>query len=541
MNYLDNLSKFGQKWLSGVGNRNHELLEPLCIESNDLRLDYTNSLVDKNVLKELLKLLEYSGFSDKRADFFSGKKINKSENRAALHTALRQNYYDQNSENSNHLNSEIIIERKRCFKFADKCRKGEIRSVNGKKFTDVVNIGIGGSDLGPLMVCDALKAYQDGLKPHFVSNIDETQINRVIKKIDLSTTLFVVASKTFRTVETIENAKLARSHVKNILGDEGVFSNFIAISSNLSEVKKFGIKDENIFKMWDWVGGRFSVWSSIGMTVMLSCGPKQFQLFLDGAELVDRHFRDEPPLSNIPIILALLGVWHRNGLGTTSQAILPYSQSLARFPAFLQQLEMESNGKSIDQEGQKITWKTAPVIWGEPGTNGQHSFHQLLHQGTDLIPCDILLAANPQNGRRKSHNILIANCLAQVEALRKGQSIQELAKIFIEEGTTEQIAYEKAKHRVVPGIKPVTLIMFSKLTPKVLGQLIAIYEHKVFVQSVIWNTNPFDQWGVELGKSLYNEILPLIETESDHKIISAATLARIKWIRRNQISSHESN
>jgi len=397
---------------------------------------------------------------------------------------------------------------KKCAIFPKKVRSGEWKGFTGKKITDAVNIGIGGSDLGPVMVYEALKYYADGPELHFISNVDGTDFAETVKKLNPETTLFIIESKTFTTQETMTNAETAKNWLLKALGDEkAVAKHFVAVSTNTEKVAAFGIDTANMFEFWDWVGGRYSVWSAIGLPVMLSIGSERFDEFLSGAHEMDKHFRNTPFEKNAPVIMALLGIWYNNFFGADSLAILPYDQYLKRFAAYFQQGDMESNGKTVTRDGQKVNWETGQIIWGEPGTNGQHAFYQLIHQGTKLIPCDFIGFATTLNRLSDHHEKLMANFFAQTEALMKGKTVKEAAEELKNENLTEEEQNMLLPHKVFEGNKPTTTILAKKLTPAVLGQLIALYEMKIFVQGVIWQVYSFDQWGVELGKKLAKTIL----------------------------------
>jgi glucose-6-phosphate isomerase len=394
-------------------------------------------------------------------------------------------------------------------------RTGGLLGATGRPFTDVVNIGIGGSDLGPAMVTLALAPYHDGPRVHFVSNVDGAHMADTLKTLDPATTLFIVASKTFTTQETMTNAQSARRWLVAALGEAAVGAHFCAVSTALDKVAAFGIGADRVFGFWDWVGGRYSVWSAIGLPVMLAVGPEHFRAFLDGGHAMDRHFRTAPLEHNLPVILGLLGVWYRCGLGLTTQAILPYDQRLARFAAHLQQVDMESNGKGVRRDGTPVGGPTGPVVFGEPGTNGQHAFYQLIHQGTDVIPCDFLIAAEPHEAMGDHHAKLIANCLAQSEALMRGKTETEARAELAAKGLSPEAIDALAPHKVFPGNRPSTTLVYRKLDPFTLGRLLALYEHKVFVQGILFDVNSFDQWGVELGKELAAELLPMVEGRAD--------------------------
>jgi glucose-6-phosphate isomerase len=455
----------------------------------DLLLDYSKTTVTEESRARLLELAAATNLSDKRAAMFTGAKINNTENRAVLHTALRAPARRRIIVDGEDIIPEIHKTLELLYGFATGIRTGE-------KFTDVVNIGIGGSDLGPAMVTQALAPYHDGPALHFVSNVDAAHLTDTLAKLTPATTLFIIASKTFSTIETMTNAHSARAWIVDSLGESAVQNHFAAVSTALDKVAAFGISPEKVFGFWDWVGGRYSVWSAIGLPVILAIGPENFSQFLAGAHEMDEHFRTAEPAQNLPILLALIGIWHRDVCGYGARAILPYDQRLARFPAYLQQLDMESNGKSVTKDGAPVTCPTGPLVWGEPGTNGQHAFYQLLHQGTDTIPCEFLIAAQGHEpAMRAHHDLLIANCLAQSEALMKGRNLA---------------AAGGNPHRVFAGNRPSITLAYEKLTPHTLGRLIALYEHRVFTEAAIWDINAFDQWGVELGKELAQNLLPIV-------------------------------
>jgi glucose-6-phosphate isomerase len=406
-----------------------------------------------------------------------------------------------------------VLERMRAF--TDQVRDGAWRGATGQTITDIVNIGIGGSDLGPLMVCEALKPYQRAdLRPHFVSNVDGAHLVHTVARLDPARTLFVVASKTFTTQETMTNAASARAWLTRALGEAAVARHFVAVSTNEAEVRKFGIDPANMFEFWDWVGGRYSLWSAIGLPIALAVGFARFEELLAGAHALDEHFRTAPLARNLPVVLALLGVWYRDFLGAATLAILPYDQHLSRFAAYFQQGDMESNGKGVRRDGTRVDYPTGPVIWGEPGTNGQHAFYQLIHQGTELIPCDFLAAAESQTPLGDHQEKLLANFFAQTEALAFGKSEAEARAELEGQGLKGEALEALLPHKVFPGNRPTTSILYRRLDPQRLGSLIALYEHKIFVQGVIWGINSFDQWGVELGKQLANRILPELRDDA---------------------------
>lgn len=478
----------------------------------DFLIDYSKCAVNDTVLDALEALAKDAGVEKKRDAMFSGEIINITEERAVLHTALR-----------NRSNTPVLVDGKDVMPdvnavldamgaFSDGIRSGALKGATGKKITDVVNIGIGGSDLGPVMATLALAPYHDGPRLHFVSNIDGAHIADTLKTLEAETTLFIVASKTFTTIETMTNAATARKFIADTLGDAAVGSHFCAVSTALDKVSAFGIDVSRVFGFWDWVGGRYSIWSAIGLPLMIAIGKENFGAFLAGGHAIDTHFRTAPIRENIPVLLGLIGFYHRNVLNYPSRAILPYDQRLSRFPAYLQQLDMESNGKSVTMDSKPVACKTGPVVWGEPGTNGQHAFYQLIHQGTSVIPTEFMIAANGhEKNLRHQHQLLIANCLAQSEALMKGRTLEEAKAQLTSKGMDEAKADRIAPHRVFDGNRPSITMVHDSLTPFALGRLIALYEHRVFVEGALFNINSFDQWGVELGKELATGLLPVVE------------------------------
>lgn len=478
----------------------------------DLLMDYSKCAVNSEVLDLLEELVTTAGVADKRDEMFSGAPINFTEGRAVLHTALR-----------NRSNRPVVVDGRDVMpdvngvleamgKFAEGIRSGDLKGATGKAITDVVNIGIGGSDLGPVMATLALAPFHDGPRLHFVSNIDGAHIADTLKSLEAETTLFIVASKTFTTIETMTNAQTARAFVADALGEAAVGHHFCAVSTALDKVAAFGIDEARVFGFWDWVGGRYSIWSAIGLPLMIAIGPDHFGQFLDGAHAMDEHFRTAPFRDNLPMLLGALGVYHRKVLNYPTRAILPYDQRLSRFPAYLQQLDMESNGKSVTIDGKPVQGASGPVVWGEPGTNGQHAFYQLIHQGTSVIPAEFMIAANGfEPELRHQHELLIANCLAQSEALMKGRTLAEAKSQLTAKGVSDEDADFLAPHRVFSGNRPSITFVYDQLTPFTLGRLIALYEHRVFVEGVIFRINSFDQWGVELGKELATGLLPVVQ------------------------------
>jgi glucose-6-phosphate isomerase len=483
----------------------------LSLETCGLLLDYSKNRITDETLPLLVALARKAGVEALRDRMLAGEPINATEGRAVLHTALRAPKGSRIVTGGRDVMPDVHETLDRACDFAEAVRTEDIVGIDGRAFTDVVNIGIGGSDLGPAFVTRALSPFHDGPRLHFVSNVDGAHLADTLRDLEPATTLILVASKTFTTLETMTNARSARTWLVEELGERAVARHFAAISTNLAAVQAFGIAEDRIFGFWDWVGGRYSVWSAIGLPVMLAIGRTGFTDFLAGAHAMDAHFRDAPLDGNMPAILALLGVWYRNVWGFPSHAVLPYDQRLERFPAYLQQLDMESSGKRVTRDGGPIAGETGPIVWGEPGTNGQHAFYQLLHQGTTVVPCDFLLAANPHEQTGEHHTLLIANCLAQGEALMRGRTLAEAHAELIAGGLSTQVADTLAPHKVFPGNRPSNTILYARLDPRTLGSLIALYEHKVFVQAAVWGINAFDQWGVELGKQLAGEIVPLLK------------------------------
>jgi glucose-6-phosphate isomerase len=507
--------------------------ERFSIQWGELLLDYSKNRVNSTTMELLLDLARNAGVETKRNEMFDGAAINFTEHRSVLHTALRRPAgYRLEIEGLNLSDeiSDVLLQMKG---FCDRIISGLWKGYSGKRLTDVVNIGIGGSDLGPCMVTEALKPFAHGhLKVHFVSNIDGTHISETLKKLDPETTLFIVASKTFTTQETLTNAMSAREwFLIHALKEEHISKHFAAVSTNTAKVVEFGIDEANMFRFWDWVGGRYSLWSSIGLTIALYLGFDRFQELLNGAYAMDQHFQNEPLESNIPVLLALLGIWYNNFFDVTSHAVIPYDQYMHRFPAYLQQLDMESNGKRVDRQGNTVDYATGPVIWGEPGTNSQHAFFQLLHQGPEFIPADFIVPLRSQNPTGEHHDILLANCFAQTEALMKGKNEEEV-RLELEAAGSESSEIEMLlPHKVFPGNRPTNTILLNELNPYTLGSLIAMYEHKVFVQGVIWEINSFDQWGVELGKQLAKAIFPEIQGEDEVSSHDSSTNALINRYR----------
>ena len=478
----------------------------------DILLDYSKNRIDEDVMAALFDLARAAGVEKRRDQMCEGEHINITEDRAAMHMALRYQGDKPVPVDGKDVMPDIRAVLAAIGNYSDAVRSGQIRGHGGEQFTDVVNIGIGGSDLGPAMVTLALEPYtRADLRAHYVSNVDGAHIHDTLKRLDPKATLFVVASKTFTTDETMTNANTAREWIADTLGEEAVPNHFAAVSTNLEACAKFGIREDRIFGFWDWVGGRYSVWSAIGLPIALAVGYDNFSRFLQGADAMDRHFLSAPLEENLPVIMALLGVWYRNVWGFSTHAVLPYDQRLSRFSAYLQQQDMESNGKSVTLSGKPVGWSTGPIVWGEPGTNGQHAFYQLIHQGTDVIPADFLVAAKPHESLPPHHDKLVANALSQSEALMLGKTEEEVVAELKAQGMDKARIKELTPHKVFPGNRPSNTLFYEQLTTETLGSLVALYEHKVFTQGVIWNINSFDQWGVELGKQLAKALLPKVE------------------------------
>jgi glucose-6-phosphate isomerase len=499
---------------------------------DDLLLDYSKSKIDGKAFELLLDLARAADVEGRRAAMFAGEKINATENRAVLHTALRNRSDRPVLVDGKDVMPDVRAVLDAMADFSEAIRSGELTSSSGDAFTDVVNIGIGGSDLGPVMTTLALSPYHDGPELHYVSNVDGAHIADTLEKLDPATTLIIVASKTFTTIETMTNAQTARKWIASALGEDAVGDHFAAVSTALDKVAAFGIDETRVFGFWDWVGGRYSVWSAIGLPLMIAIGPDAFSDFLEGAHAMDSHFAEAPLEENLPVLMALIGVWNRDCLGLASRAVLPYDQRLSRLPAYLQQLDMESNGKRVQIDGSSVTQETGPLVWGEPGTNGQHAFYQLLHQGTSVIPCEFLIAANGHEDDLKHHHeLLIANCLAQSEALMLGRTLDEATAQLKASGLSDAEAGRLAPHKVFPGDRPSLTLVYDSLTPFSLGRLIALYEHRVFVEGVIWGINSFDQWGVELGKELATALLPMVKGDTSADTKDASTRGLLQAIR----------
>ena len=496
-----------------------ERFSTFSVTFDDLLFDYSKNRITSETKGLLLELANEANLTEMRDKMFSGEKINTTEDRAVLHVALRNRSNRPIEVDGEDVMPEVNEVLEKMQRFTERVRGGEWQGYTGKAITDIVNIGIGGSDLGPKMVTFALQPYAGDLAVHYVSNIDPSDMQETLAKVDPETTLFLIASKTFTTQETMTNARTARAWFLDTADDEAaVAKHFAALSTNEEGVREFGIDPENMFGFWDWVGGRYSVWSAIGLSVALYVGWKNFEAFLDGAHEADEHFRTAPLEENIPVLMGLLGVWYNNFFGAQTQAILPYDYYLEYFASYFQQGDMESNGKRTTREGEEVDLSTGPIIWGQPGTNGQHAFYQLIHQGTKLIPCDFLAAAESHNPTGEHHQILLSNFFAQTEALMKGRTPEEAREELEQEGYEGEELELLTAAKTFPGNRPTNSFLYTKLTPKMLGTLTALYEHKIFTQGIIWNINSFDQMGVELGKQLAKAILP--ELDGDDKVSS---------------------
>ncbi len=506
-----------------------------ALEAEGVLVDTSKCAIDDQAMQLLHSLANGAGVAAKRDAMFAGEPINTTEGRAVLHTALRGNERQPLMVDGVNIMEEIRGQGIANAAFAQAVRNGEPRGVGarGQPFTDVINIGIGGSDLGPAMTTLALAPYHDGPRLHFVSNVDGAHIADTLKGLNPATTLILIASKTFTTIETMTNAATARAWIAAALGEAAVGSHFAAISTALDKVAAFGIARDRIFGFWDWVGGRYSIWSSIGLPLTIAVGSRNFVQFLRGAHAMDEHFRTAPAERNLPMLLGLIGIWHRNIRGYAARAVIPYDQRLARLPAYLQQLDMESNGKRVTKSGVPVSMATGPIVWGEPGTNGQHAFFQLLHQGTDVIPVEFLVAARAHEPKAMAahHSLLLANCLAQSEALMRGRTLAEAKAQLLKVGRNDADAERIAPHRVFPGNRPSITIAYRQLDPATLGKLIALYEHRVFVEAAIWDINAFDQWGVELGKELATGLLPMVEGKAPADGRDASTAGLVAKLR----------
>lgn len=506
------------------------------LQFNDILVDYSKNRITEETMRLLYALAREVQLDRWIECMFSGEKINVTENRAVLHVALRNRANRPIYVDGKDVMPEVNASLAHMREFTEAVRSGQWRGYTGKAITDIVNIGIGGSDLGPVMVTEALRPYgKPDLRVHFVSNVDGTHIAETLKRVHPETTLFSIASKTFTTQETLVNAHTAREWFLRQAHDEAAIAkHFVALSTNEKEVVKFGIDPKNMFVFWDWVGGRYSLWSAIGLSIALYIGMDNFEELLTGAFEMDEHFRNTPFEQNIPVTLGLLGVWYNNFFGAQTHAILPYDQYMHRFPAYFQQGDMESNGKRVDRDGHGVDYSTGPIIWGEPGTNGQHAFYQLIHQGTKLIPCDFLAPIETHNPVGEHHKILLSNFFAQTEALMRGKTEEEVRRELEAAGMSGEALERLVPHKVFPGNRPTNSILVQKITPRTLGSLIALYEHKIFTQGIVWNINSFDQWGVELGKQLAKTILPELEGNQEVTGHDSSTNGLINHYKRHR-------
>jgi glucose-6-phosphate isomerase len=509
--------------------------DKFSLKLDDLLLDYSKHRVTEETLSLLFQISREAKIEEWRDRMFSGEKINTTEDRAVLHTALRNRSNTPVYVDGHDVMPDVNAVLTKMRTFSDKVRSGEWKGYSGKQITDIVNIGIGGSDLGPVMVCDALKPYaRPDLNVHFVSNIDGAHLSRALEKCNAETTLFIIASKTFATQETMTNAHSARTWFLECAKDSAhVAKHFVALSTNAKAVTDFGIDDANMFEFWDWVGGRYSLWSAIGLSIALYVGMDNFEELLVGGHEMDNHFKTAPLEQNMPVIMALLGIWYNNFFHADSQVILPYDQSMARFPAYMQQADMESNGKFMCRNGKRVHYKTGPVIWGEAGTNGQHAFYQLIHQGTPTVPADFLMPIHSHyavgTDSNEHHKILLANFLAQTQALMLGKTQEEARAELEQQGLSSDVLEKLLPHKIFEGNRPTSSILFDKLTPNSLGKLIALYEHKIFVQGIIWDINSYDQWGVEYGKQIASQILPQLTSHDEVTNYDSSTNGLINY------------
>ncbi len=515
----------------------HERFRRMSHEVAGIFVDFSKHRIVYRTIELLVRLAEEADVKGWGERMFKGDAINITEGRAVLHTALRNRSNRPVLVDGVDVMPEVnrVLEQMRSF--TTRVRSGEWKGWTGESITDVVNIGIGGSDLGPAMVVEALRPYgRSGPRMHFVSNVDGTHIAETLRPLDPRTTLFIIASKTFTTQETIANAVSARDWFMALAGDASAIArHFVALSTNGNAVAEFGIDLANMFEFWDWVGGRYSLWSAIGLSIALSIGMEKFEELLQGAYDIDEHFRTAPLEENVPVLMAVIGIWYNDFFGAASHAVLPYDQYLARFPAYLQQGDMESNGKRVTRGGEPVGWQTGPIIWGEPGTNGQHAFYQLLHQGTKLVPCDFIASLESHNPLGEHHRMLLANCLAQTEAMMRGKTEAEARAELERDGRSPAEVDRLLPHKVFPGNRPTTTILLPKLTPRTLGSLIALYEHKIFVQGIIWNVNSFDQWGVELGKQLAGTLLRELQSGVSATTHDCSTTGLVERVLRHQL------
>ncbi|MCI9844322.1 glucose-6-phosphate isomerase [Flavobacterium pectinovorum] len=513
-NLQNHFSAIQQTTIQELFEKDNARVEKFNLQWNDFLVDYSKNNISEETISLLLELANSIELKSAIAQYFGGEIINQTENRAVLHTALRAPESAVIKVDGENVIPEVYEVKNKIKSFTNEVISGERKGYTGKAFTDIVNIGIGGSDLGPVMAVEALQFYKNHLNVHFVSNVDGDHVNEVIKKLNPETTLFLIVSKTFTTQETLSNSETIKEWFLKSASQEDIAKHFVAVSTNIQKVTEFGINPDNVFPMWDWVGGRFSLWSAVGLSIALAIGFDNYNDLLKGANEMDEHFKLAEFDQNIPVILALLSVWYNNFYGAESEALIPYTQYLQKLAPYLQQATMESNGKSVGRDGKPVNYQTGTIIWGEPGTNSQHAFFQLIHQGTKLIPTDFIGFIKPLYGNEDHHDKLMSNFFAQTEALLNGKTAAQVQAEFDKQGLSEEKAAYLLPFKVFTGNKPTNTILIEKLTPKSLGSLIALYEHKIFVQGVIWNIFSFDQWGVELGKQLANSILEEINTKT---------------------------
>lgn len=513
-----------------------ERFRRFSLTTNGLLLDYSKNLVTGETMRLLLALARERGVTDWLERMFRGDAVNQTEGRPALHVALRAEEHESIQVDGRDVVPMVHREKDRMRRFVDRLHRGEYRGCTGRVITDVVNIGVGGSDLGAVMATDALALYRtNAIRMHFVSSIDGVHVTDVLERVNPKTTLFIISSKSFTTLDTMTNARTALEWFgRQVTDPEAMQAHFLGVSANEAAMAEFGISEANRFRIWDWVGGRYSLPSAVGLPVAIAVGMDHFEGMLQGFHAMDRHVRETPLEENLPVILALIGVWYGNFMGASGHVVLPYDHRLHRFPAYLQQLEMESNGKGVTRDGKSVAWDTSPLVWGEVGPNAQHSFYQLLHQGTRLVTADFLAPVNGSSEYPRHHDLALANCFAQSRALMEGQTAEQARADMQSAGLTPDAIDRAVPHKVHPGNKPSTTLLFDRLDPRTLGQLIALYEHKVFVQSVIWGINPFDQWGVELGKKLAADLLPAVTGNGEADSVDPSTRGLLDFVRRHR-------
>lgn len=527
--------EWSERRLSDLFDHDQTRFDTLSHRCGGLLVDFSKNLITGETLSLLSELARARGVEAQRDAMYSGAHVNATEGRPALHTALRNTAATPVLVDGINVMPQIIAVLRRMHHFAQSIRDASLRSYTDARFTDVINIGIGGSDLGPAMATAALAPFHDGPRLHFISNVDGAHFTDTVRDLDPRTTLFIIASKTFTTAETMLNAATARRWIVEALGEPAVAKHFAALSTALDKVDDFGIHPDHVFGFWDWIGGRYSLWSAIGLPIMIAIGPERFEQMLSGAHAMDIHFRKQPIERNIPMLMGLVGVWYRNLWKFGSRAVVPYDQRLARLPAYLQQLDLESNGKRVKADGSPLSCDSAPIVWGQPGTNGQHAFFQALHQGTQVVPCEFLIAAQGHEPQlTEHHSMLVANCLAQSEALMRGRTQDEAHAQLLADGHDATDAARLAPHKTFPGNRPSTTLIYPRLTPDMLGRLIALYEHRTFVEGAIWGINSFDQWGVELGKELATSLLPAVTGESPDLATNGSTSGLLAYLHNHE-------